>query len=40
MHATFNEAYREALGDTAVLPRDEAEAKRLLLLATIERLLY
>ena len=38
--ATGNDAYREAIGDGAVLPRDPAEEERLRALATIERLLY
>jgi maltose alpha-D-glucosyltransferase/alpha-amylase len=36
----FRDAYTEAIGDCGVLPRDGAEADRLLALATIERLLY
>ncbi len=39
-HTAFLDAYREAIGDCGVLPRDGAEADRLLALATIERLLY
>jgi maltose alpha-D-glucosyltransferase/alpha-amylase len=40
VHAAFRDAYREAIGDSAVLPRDPAEEDRLRALATIERLLY
>jgi maltose alpha-D-glucosyltransferase/alpha-amylase len=39
-HAAFRDAYRTAIGDSAVLPRDPGEEERLLVLATIERLLY
>jgi maltose alpha-D-glucosyltransferase / alpha-amylase len=39
-HAAFRDAYRHAIGDSPVLPRDRDEAERLLVLATIERLLY
>jgi maltose alpha-D-glucosyltransferase/alpha-amylase len=40
VHEAFHEAYRDALGDSRVLPRDTGEIERLLALATIERLLY
>ncbi|HEX7238273.1 MAG TPA: maltose alpha-D-glucosyltransferase [Gammaproteobacteria bacterium] len=40
VHAAFRDAYREAIGDSAVLPRDRDEEGRLRALATIERLLY
>jgi predicted trehalose synthase len=40
VETSFREAYREAIGDCAVLPRDLAEEERLRALATIERLLY
>ena len=40
VHVAFRDAYREAIGDSAVLPRDPAEEERLRALATIERLLY
>jgi len=40
VQATFRDAYREAIGTSAVLPRDPAEEDRLRALATIERLLY
>jgi maltose alpha-D-glucosyltransferase/alpha-amylase len=40
VHAAFRAAYREAIVDSAVLPRDPAEEERLAALATIERLLY
>jgi maltose alpha-D-glucosyltransferase/alpha-amylase len=36
----FRDAYREAIGDSGVLPRDLAEEARLRALAKIERLLY
>jgi maltose alpha-D-glucosyltransferase/alpha-amylase len=39
-HASFRDAYREAIGDCGVLPRDAVEGERLLALAKIERLLY
>jgi maltose alpha-D-glucosyltransferase/alpha-amylase len=40
VQTAFHEAYREALADTSVMPRDSAETHRLLALAKIERLLY
>jgi maltose alpha-D-glucosyltransferase/alpha-amylase len=40
VHETFLTSYREALGDSPVLPRDEAVFGRWLALARIERLLY
>jgi maltose alpha-D-glucosyltransferase/alpha-amylase len=40
VQAAFHEAYRAAIGDTAVLPRHAEEEKQLLLLATMERVLY
>jgi maltose alpha-D-glucosyltransferase/alpha-amylase len=40
VHEAFHEAYRQALGASQVLPRDEAESERLRVLATVERLLY
>ena len=40
VHAEFLSAYRTAIGDSPVWPKDEAEMRRLLALATIERLLY
>jgi maltose alpha-D-glucosyltransferase/alpha-amylase len=40
VHVAFRDAYRSAIGDCAVLPRDSVEEERLLVLATIERLLY
>jgi maltose alpha-D-glucosyltransferase/alpha-amylase len=40
VQAEFRTAYRRAIGESSVWPRDEAEADRLLKLATIERLLY
>jgi len=40
VHVAFRDAYRAAIGDCAVLPRDPAEEERLRVLATIERLLY
>ena len=40
VHAAFRDAYRSAIGDCPVLPRDSVEEERLLVLATIERLLY
>ena len=40
VHAAFRTAYRAAIGDCGVWPRDDDEAERLLRLATIERLLY
>ena len=40
VHAAFRDAYRQAIGDSPVLPRDLAEEERLRALATIERLLY
>ena len=40
MHAAFGDAYRAAIGDCPVLPRDAADEARLLVLATLERLLY
>jgi maltose alpha-D-glucosyltransferase/alpha-amylase len=40
VRAAFRDAYREAIGDSAVLPRDIAEEERLQALAVIERLLY
>jgi maltose alpha-D-glucosyltransferase/alpha-amylase len=40
VQATFRGAYREAIGDSALLPRDVAEEDRLRALAAIERLLY
>ena len=40
VQVAFRDAYREAIGDGAVLPRDPAEEERLRALATIERLLY
>jgi maltose alpha-D-glucosyltransferase/alpha-amylase len=40
VQAAFREAYREAIGDSPVLPPDLAEEERLRALATIERLLY
>ena len=39
-HAAFRDAYRDAIGDCRVWPRDEAEVEHLLRLATIQRLLY
>jgi predicted trehalose synthase len=36
----FRTAYREAIGDCRVWPRDEGEVEHLSKLATIERLLY
>jgi maltose alpha-D-glucosyltransferase/alpha-amylase len=38
--STFLAAYREAIGDCPVYPRDEAQAERLLRIAAIERLFY
>ncbi|MND05094.1 hypothetical protein D3C83_256810 [compost metagenome] len=38
--AAFRDAYRKAIDDSRVWPRDDAEAARLLKLATAERLLY
>jgi maltose alpha-D-glucosyltransferase/alpha-amylase len=40
VHAGFDTAYRAAIGDCPVLPPDAAQERRLLVLATIERLLY
>ena len=40
VHVAFRDAYRAAIGDCPVLPRDPAEEDRLLALATIERVLY
>jgi maltose alpha-D-glucosyltransferase/alpha-amylase len=40
VHNAFRDAYREALGDSGVWPREPGEAERLLALATIERVLY
>jgi maltose alpha-D-glucosyltransferase / alpha-amylase len=40
VHAEFRAAYRTAISSCGVWPHDEAEAERLLKLATIERLLY
>jgi maltose alpha-D-glucosyltransferase/alpha-amylase len=40
VQTAFRDAYREAVRDSAVLPRDLAEEERLRALATIERLLY
>jgi maltose alpha-D-glucosyltransferase/alpha-amylase len=40
VHVEFRAAYRKAIADCGVWPDDEAEAQRLLKLATIERLLY
>ncbi len=40
VHAAFGAAYRSAIGDCPVLPSDSVEEERLLVLATIERLLY
>ena len=40
VQTAFRDAYREAIRDSAVLPRDRAEEERLRGLATIERLLY
>jgi maltose alpha-D-glucosyltransferase/alpha-amylase len=40
VHVAFSDAYRAAIGDCPVLPRDTAEEDRLLALATIERVLY
>ena len=40
VHTAFCDAYREAIGDCPVLPPPAADEQRLLLLATIERLLY
>ena len=39
-HAAFREAYRAAIGDCRVWPREEREVEHLLKLATIERVLY
>src|SRR5688572_29370348 len=40
VHAAFRDAYRSAIGDCPAFPRDRVEEERLLVLATIERLLY
>jgi maltose alpha-D-glucosyltransferase/alpha-amylase len=40
VHEVFLSSYREALGDSPVLPSDEAVTRRWLALARIERLLY
>jgi maltose alpha-D-glucosyltransferase/alpha-amylase len=40
VHAAFRDAYRAAVAGSPVLPGDAAEEERLLMLATIERLLY
>jgi maltose alpha-D-glucosyltransferase/alpha-amylase len=40
VQGAFRAAYREAISDCGVWPREETEAERLLKLATIERLLY
>ena len=40
VQAAFRDAYREAIGESALLPRDVAEEERLRALAAIERLLY
>ncbi len=40
VHAAFRDAYRSAIGDCPAFPRDRVEEDRLLVLATIERLLY
>jgi maltose alpha-D-glucosyltransferase/alpha-amylase len=40
VQAAFRAAYRDAIAGAPVLPRDVAEEERLLVLATIERLLY
>ncbi len=40
VHAAFLSGYRTAIGDSPVWPSDEAETRRLLALATIERVLY
>jgi maltose alpha-D-glucosyltransferase/alpha-amylase len=38
--STFLSAYREAIGDCRVFPREQAQAERLLRIAAIERLFY
>jgi maltose alpha-D-glucosyltransferase/alpha-amylase len=38
--AVFMKAYREAIGDCRVMPADDESARRLIELATLERLLY
>jgi maltose alpha-D-glucosyltransferase/alpha-amylase len=40
VRAAFRDAYRAAIAGSPVLPRDAGEEERLLLLATIERVLY
>jgi maltose alpha-D-glucosyltransferase/alpha-amylase len=40
VQAAFRDAYREAIGDSAVLPHDPGDEDRLRALATIERVLY
>jgi maltose alpha-D-glucosyltransferase/alpha-amylase len=40
VHSEFRDAYRVAIGDCPVLPPHPADERRLLVLATIERLLY
>jgi maltose alpha-D-glucosyltransferase/alpha-amylase len=40
VHTEFLAAYRTAIGDSPVWPNDESEMRRLLALATIERVLY
>jgi predicted trehalose synthase len=40
VNTEFRAAYRNAIADCGVWPRDEDEVERLLHLATIERLLY
>jgi maltose alpha-D-glucosyltransferase/alpha-amylase len=40
VHGEFRDAYRTAIGDCPVLPPHAAEERHLLVLATIERLLY
>jgi maltose alpha-D-glucosyltransferase/alpha-amylase len=40
VHAAFRDAYRVAIGNCPVLPPHGADEERLLVLATIERLLY
>jgi predicted trehalose synthase len=40
VHAEFRDAYRTAISDCPVLPPHAADERHLLVLATIERLLY